>query len=150
MAAEGLDVTDGLVIVGCSQRKRVTSGPVPALDLYEGWVVPLLRERVTGHPAARRRVLVLSARYGLMTADTPVETYDQPMTSERQRTLHHTTPERVLQHLGRLPSSEALVLTEDVYAQVLGPVPVATTHLITNPQDRHDDVHAVLNSWNWP
>ncbi|MCC2275458.1 hypothetical protein LKL35_08485 [Streptomyces sp. ET3-23] len=147
MAAES---ATGLVIVACCKEKCVTSAPVPALDLYEGWVVPLVRDRVAGAHGLRSRVLVLSALYGLITADTPVTTYEQPMTGERARALAGPARRVLSRHLGRFPSSEALLLMERPYADVLGPVPVTKTHLITDPIDRHADIHAVLNSWSWP
>ncbi|MEU2232593.1 DUF6884 domain-containing protein [Streptomyces vietnamensis] len=140
----------GLVVVACCKEKRVTTDPLPALDLYEGWVVPLIRDRVTERSGLRSRVLVLSALYGLVTADAPVSTYEQPMTEERARVLADTTPTVLRRHLARFPSSEALLLMEPPYAQVLGPVPVTKTHLITDPMDRHADIHAVLDSWSWP
>jgi hypothetical protein len=140
----------GLVVVACCKEKRVTTDPVPALDLYEGWVVPLIRDRVAGHGGLRNRVLVLSALYGLVTADALVSTYEQPMTEERARVLAGTAPEVLRRHLARFPSCEALLLMEPPYAEVLGPVPVAKTRLITDPMDRHAEIHAVLDAWSWP
>ncbi|WP_331773297.1 hypothetical protein OG948_58930 (plasmid) [Embleya sp. NBC_00888] len=150
MAADPTRVADGLVIVACCREKRVTSGPVPALDLYEGWVVPLIRDRIARPGGPRERVLVLSALYGLITADTPVTTYEQPMTDERQHVLGTTAPRALRRHLARHPTSQALLLMISSYARVLGPVPVSTTLLITDPMRRHDDIHTVLDSWNWP
>jgi len=144
------DGPGGLVVVACCKEKRVTTAPVPALDLYEGWVVPLIRDRVAGRSGLRSRVLVLSALYGLVTADTPVSTYEQPMTRGRARVLAGTAPAVLREHLARFPSSEALLLMEPPYAQVLGPVPVPRAHLITDPMERHAEIHAVLDSWSWP
>ncbi|WP_338673890.1 DUF6884 domain-containing protein [Streptomyces sp. SCSIO 30461] len=141
---------NGLVVVACCKEKRVTTDPIPALDLYEGWVVPLVRDRVTERSGLRARVLVLSARYGLVTADAPVSTYEQPMTEERARVLTGPTSQALRRHLARFPSSEALLLMEPPYAKVLGPIPVTRTYLITDPMDRRIDIHAVLDSWSWP
>lgn len=138
------------MVVACCKEKRVTTDPVPALDLYEGWVVPLIRDRVSERSGLRSRVLVLSALYGLVTAIAPVATYEQPMTEERARVLAGTAPAVLRRHLARFPSSEALLLMERPYAEVLGPVPVTRTHLITDPMERHTDIHAVLDSWSWP
>ncbi|GAA5604499.1 Uncharacterised protein [Streptomyces griseus] len=149
VAAE-LAVTDGLVVVACCKEKRVTTAPLPALDLYEGWVVPLIRDRVNAHGVLRSRVLVLSALYGLVTADAPVTTYEQPMTEQRASVLAGSAQSVLRRHLARFPSSEALLLMEAPYAGVLGTVPVTRTHLITDAMDRHADIHAVLDSWSWP
>ncbi|WP_182604759.1 DUF6884 domain-containing protein [Streptomyces alkaliphilus] len=149
MAAEH-DGPGGVVVVACCKEKRVTTDPIPALDLYEGWVVPLIRDRVAGHGGLRNRVLVLSALHGLVTADALVSTYEQPMTEERARVLAGTAPEVLRRHLARFPSCEALLLMEPSYAEVLGPVPVTRTRLITDPMERHAEIHAVLDSWSWP
>lgn len=143
-------VSDGLVVVACCKEKRVTAAPLPALDLYEGWVIPLIRDRVAEHSGPRARVLVLSALYGLVSADAPVTTYERPMTEGRASVLAGTAPSVLRRHLARFPSSEALLLMEAPYAEVLGTVPVTRTRLITDPMDRHADIHAVLDSWSWP
>ncbi|MFJ8856089.1 DUF6884 domain-containing protein [Streptomyces sp. NPDC102437] len=148
MAAE--QATDGLVVVACCKEKRVTSSPIPALDLYEGWVVPLIRDRVAANSTVRSRVLVLSALHGLVTADTLVTTYEQPMTAEQASALSGTAPAGLRRHLARFPSTGALLLMEPPYARVLGPIQVPRTHLISDPMGRHDDIHTILDSWSWP
>ncbi|AJT62430.1 hypothetical protein T261_0741 [Streptomyces lydicus] len=150
MVVDQDNITDGLLIVSCSRRKAVTSRPVPALDLYQGWVVPLVRARLGAHGAARRRVLILSALHGLIAADHPVTTYEQPMTVEQQRIVSTTAPETLRRHLAAHRTTRALLLMEAPYAQALGPVPVQDVRLITDPMDRHDEVHCILDSWSWP
>ncbi|MEV3925900.1 DUF6884 domain-containing protein [Actinomadura coerulea] len=141
---------EGLVIVACSKRKIVTSHPVPALELYQGWVVPQVRQRVQGKPALRSRVLVISALHGLITADTAITTYEQPMTAERQAVIASTAPARLKTHLAKYPAREALLLMEPDYVQSLVPLPVPVVHTITDPMNHHSDIDAVLTSWRWP
>ncbi|MCB5908096.1 DUF6884 domain-containing protein [Streptomyces pinistramenti] len=141
---------EGLVIVACCEEKAVTSAPVPALDLYQGWVVPLVRDRVASSSAHRAHVLVLSALHGLITADTLISTYEQPMTAERAAVVRRRAPGRLATHLARHPAREALLLMEPDYVEALGPLPLPVTHIITDPMARHDDIHAVLTSWSWP
>ncbi|MFF4924213.1 DUF6884 domain-containing protein [Kitasatospora sp. NPDC001261] len=140
----------GLVIVGCSRRKTVTSQPVPALDLYQGWCVPELRRRLPPGAAQRARTLVLSAQHGLVGADQPLATYEQPMTPERTRALRAPVRRALTAHLNAHPASEALLLLEAAYLEVLGDLPVPVVHSFTDPLARIADVHRILDSWSWP
>ncbi|MEE1823893.1 hypothetical protein PUR61_17085 [Streptomyces sp. BE20] len=140
----------GLVVVGCSKEKTVTSRPVPALDLYQGWCVPALRHRLAPASPERTRVLVLSAHYGLVTADAPLLTYEQPMTPARAQALREPVRQALAEHLAAHPADEALLLLAPDYLDVLGPLPLDVVHTITDPITHLDAVHRVLDSWSWP
>jgi hypothetical protein len=140
----------GLVVVGCSKEKTVTSQPVPALDLYQGWCVPALRHRLASGSPSRTRVLVLSAHYGLVTADAPLLTYEQPMTPARARALREPVRQTLAEHLAAQSTSEALLLLAPDYLDVLGPLPLHVVHTITDPITHLGAVHRVLDSWSWP
>lgn len=58
--AAGDPVEGRLVIVTCSARKADTTAPVPALDLYRGGCIPVLRARIGGNPRLRARIRILS------------------------------------------------------------------------------------------
>ncbi|MEV0536766.1 DUF6884 domain-containing protein [Kitasatospora sp. NPDC050463] len=140
----------GLVIVGCSRRKIITSNPVPALDLYQGWCIPELRQRLPTGTPERARVLVLSAGHGLVGADQPLTTYEQPMTAERARALRGPVRQALTTHLSIHPAHELLLLLESAYRDVLGDLPLPVVHLITDPTTHIADVHRILDSWSWP
>jgi hypothetical protein len=76
-SAEDHPVLSRMVIVGCTARKALAPEPLPALELYNGGCVPPLRARLGGDPRLRARVRFLSAEHGLVTADTPLRTYDR-------------------------------------------------------------------------
>lgn len=146
----GKPPTDGVVIVGCSPLKLPTTEPVPALDLYQDWCVPQLRSLLgpAGSPW-RERTLILSARHGLISAETPLTPYDQPMTRDRAITLRPQVQGTLTAHLDLRPASKALVLLVPLYLEALGPVPVSDVHTFNDPVSDFDAVRRVLNSWSW-
>ncbi|MGH3869133.1 MAG: DUF6884 domain-containing protein [Pseudonocardiaceae bacterium] len=139
----------GLVIVGCSRRKTSTSEPVPALDLYQGWCIPLLRQRIGEHPEYRARTLILSARHGLIGADEPLAAYDQRLTAERAHQLREPVRAAARAHLAAHPTDQALLLLEPDYLDLLGNVPVPIALTVTNPIAHWSVVTAMLDGWGW-
>ena len=73
-----------LLIVACSQRKRVTPEVLPALERYDGMYFRVLRKaRRESYWPEKLDVLIVSAKYGLVAGDTPVAHYDVCMTREQ-------------------------------------------------------------------
>ncbi|WP_159944911.1 DUF6884 domain-containing protein [Nocardiopsis sp. FR6] len=142
-------VTPGLVIVGCSREKKAE--PAPALSLYEGWGVPPLRARIGSHQECRRRVMILSARHGLLNAEETVAPYDQAMTPERARQLRPATTEFVRDYRSRTVVEEALLLVAPEYLDALPLADLAAmTHLVCDPLSHWELADAVLSGWGWP
>jgi hypothetical protein len=71
-----------LLLIACSERKL--GGTHRALDLYRGTMYNVLRKWM---PAAPPDICILSAKHGLLHADTMTENYEQPMTPARSREL---------------------------------------------------------------
>ncbi|MEV7006670.1 DUF6884 domain-containing protein [Streptosporangium sp. NPDC051022] len=140
-----------LVIVGCSSRKKFTTVPVPALDLYEGGCVPHLRRRVGHLRALRSQVRILSAEYGLVSPDRLLLPYDRRLTSDRARELCPITAavlEEEFERNGR--PVRALVVAEPLYQSIVhAPLREIRLHLIDDPRD-WATTSKVLDSWNWP
>lgn len=77
-----------LLIMACSQRKRLDPGWLPAIDRYDGGNYRVLRKaRKEGYWPENLDVLILSAKYGLVGALAPIHYYEQRMTPERAREL---------------------------------------------------------------
>ena len=77
-----------LLILACSQRKRPNADRLPALERYDGVHFRVLRKaRCEGHWPQNLSVVILSAKYGLISADEAIACYDQRMTPERAREL---------------------------------------------------------------
>lgn len=84
------------LLLACSKRKRIVSGSVPALDLYDGGAYRLVRKlrRERGLPDGLY-ILILSARYGLLKAEESIEQYDQLMDVARAEALRATASARL-------------------------------------------------------
>ncbi len=70
-----------LLILGCSARKRGTPGLLPAVERYDGPTFRVLRRYLRSNPERLPRVAILSAQYGLITADRLIPPYDRRLTS---------------------------------------------------------------------
>lgn len=140
-----------LVIAGCSRRKRNTSTPVPALDLYEGGCVPQLRRRVGHLPELRRQVRILSAEHGLIDADQPLLPYNRLLTPARALELRSLIAAVLAKEFKLYGTpAEALVIAEPLYQSVVSDHLLgASLHLIDDPRD-WAAASAVLDSWGWP
>ncbi|GAA4466433.1 DUF6884 domain-containing protein [Phytohabitans houttuyneae] len=143
-----------LVIVGCSAEKTATREPLPALELYDGGCVPPLRARLGRLPRLRARVRFLSAQHGLITADTPLHTYDRPLDAARAAELRPPVWARLRAQLREtgMPT-DILVIAEPLYLVLIADLLAAPerprVHWI--PDHAHGWPHAaaVLDRWKW-
>ncbi|MFI7087639.1 DUF6884 domain-containing protein [Streptomyces anulatus] len=141
--------TNGLVVIGCSRRKLPGTDPVPALELYQGWCFPQLRERVAGRPEFRARTLVLSARHGLIGSDEPIAPYYQVLTPQRALSYRDLVSAVLAEHLARHPAQEALLLLEPLYFQMLGLPQLPVVHQVSDPVSHWPQAARVLDGWGW-
>lgn len=73
-----------LMLISCSGSKNPTSGMLPAIERYTGGVYKSIKKaRREGYWPAETDILIISAKYGLISEDTPIEMYDQKMTKDR-------------------------------------------------------------------
>ncbi|KUO04813.1 DUF6884 domain-containing protein [Streptomyces caeruleatus] len=143
-----------LVLAACSRRKTDTIVPVPVLELYAGGIAPQLRERVGDQPDLRQRVFFLSARHGLVGADTPLLPYDQALTAEHASVLRPTVHRQLRWRLDALDvRARLLVVAEPLYlvliADLLADEDRPFMHWIPDPRG-WSQAAAVLDDWNWP
>ncbi|MFI5822834.1 DUF6884 domain-containing protein [Streptomyces rishiriensis] len=142
------------VLAGCSRRKTSTNVPVTALELYAGGIAPQLRHRLSGHHELRRRVYFLSARHGLVAADTPLLPYDQALTISRAGELRASVHPQLRRHLDAAgTSARLLVVAEPLYLVLLADLLADKDRpLITWIPDPRgwSSAAAVLDDWNWP
>jgi hypothetical protein len=99
-----------LLIISCSQRKRLDLGLLPAMERYDGVHFRLLRKaRREGYWPENLDVLILSAKYGLIDISTPIAYYEKQMTRARANDLK-TQVFQVLQAVTKqFPYSELYV-----------------------------------------
>ncbi len=73
-----LHVMPRLLLMACSARKRADpQEPMAALERYDGVFFRVLRKWMRKRTAAPPDVLIISARFGLITGATPIPDYDQ-------------------------------------------------------------------------
>lgn len=78
-----------LLIIPCSKRKAsLPKVRVPAIDLYDGPFYRIIRKtfRERGKPD-NLDIMILSAKYGLITHNEIIANYDQKMTIPRAKAL---------------------------------------------------------------
>ena len=88
-----------LLIISCSQRKiqsespEITKGLMPAIDRYDGPTYRCLRKFRDANSEKKfpnnLRILILSAKFGLIHPETEIPDYDLKMTAERAEEIRH-------------------------------------------------------------
>ncbi len=77
-----------LLIIACSQRKCSDPGLLPAIKRYDGVNFRVLRKaKREGYWPENLDVLILSAKYGLISIYTPIADYEQRMNPDRAHEL---------------------------------------------------------------
>jgi len=77
-----------LLILACSARKRLDRSALPAIERYDGVNFRILKKLQREHAFPHDLdVLILSAKYGLLRPETPIEVYNLKMTEARAAEL---------------------------------------------------------------
>jgi hypothetical protein len=76
-----------LLVVGCTRRKNEAPDAMPARRRYTGRVFQALDSFEADGLLTDVTLAILSARYGLLAPDEPIDWYDQLMSPERARDL---------------------------------------------------------------
>ncbi len=84
-----MDRAQRLIVLACTATKRADPHPLLAIQRYDGPSFRTLRKWQATNPtsAAQLDVCILSAKLGLITADTLISDYNQCMTRERAAEL---------------------------------------------------------------
>ena len=85
-----------LLIISCSGSKDKTPGLLPAVMRYKGPLYPTLHKvmREDRFPKSLD-ILIVSAKYGLLTSDEPIEDYDQRIDDRRARALRPSVQKKL-------------------------------------------------------
>jgi hypothetical protein len=70
-------VSTSLVILGCGERKKLTSRLLPAIDRYDGPVFRVLRKHMREEPQNSADTCIVSARFGLIRGTLPIPVSQQ-------------------------------------------------------------------------
>ena len=93
-----------LLVQGCSKRKKESSEPVSALDLYDGYYYRIIKKAIrNGELRDDIDICVLSAKYGIVDEEEEVEYYNRKMTEERADDLRE---EAITQLVRRVEDGE--------------------------------------------
>ena len=109
-----------LLILSCSQRKLLAAGELPALERYDGPPYRVLRRYLRTTPAPDVAVLILSARYGIITANTPIAWYDQRMTVSRAAALRGDIERTIAHYLDTHAMTASCICMGKPYRAALG------------------------------
>lgn len=89
-----------LLVQGCSKSKNHVTEPVRPLELYSGFFFKIIRKAIrSGEFNDDIAIAILSAEYGLVDADTPIEPYDRRMDRQRARELGPDVSESLSEQL---------------------------------------------------
>jgi hypothetical protein len=107
-----------LLILACSQRKRPDAILLPALERYDGPMFRVLRKFLRQSPSTKLHldVYILSAQFGLISADHLIANYDCHMTLQLANKLQpqvHAEFRRLLKHK---PYEESFISVGKNYA----------------------------------
>ncbi len=104
-----------ILLMSCSSKKRNTDRPIPAIDLYNGVFFSVYKKAVKTFPSlsSKVKVLIISAKYGLIDASHSISYYDLKMshsialaqrnenTSILQSFIHDLKPETLVVVMGK-------------------------------------------------
>jgi hypothetical protein len=121
-----------LLIVACSQRKCVTPEVLPALERYDGVYFRVLRKaRREGYWPEKLDVLIVSAKHGLLEADTPIAHYDLRMTQEQATYLRPSVVPALAERIASRSYTEIFLNMGKTYYMALDGWDVSLTRDIT-------------------
>ncbi len=138
-----------LLIVACSQRKCPDPGLLPAIERYDGGSYRLLRKsRREGYWPERLDMLILSTKYGLIDASTPIANYDQRMNRDRAGELKNQTVQALQSYAGQNTYCEVYVdLGQDYYPAIGDLQDIFDGSLITYAEGRIGERLKRLKQW---
>ena len=110
-----------LLILSCSQRKHSTQGLLPALQRYDGPAYRVMNKFMRAHPSEVHLldVYILSAEFGLISADKPILNYNRRMTLQRAKELQPRTQPELKRILSGRQYDELFISMGKAYRQVL-------------------------------
>jgi hypothetical protein len=92
-----------LLILSCSARKKNTAEPLLAIDRYDGPAFFVLRKYLRNPQGCAPKVMILSAKYGLICSSSRIDFYDSKLTRSGAQELRP----RVLEILKGVFESES-------------------------------------------
>jgi hypothetical protein len=100
-----------LLIMACSQRKHLDPEPLLAIERYDGPTFRVLRKFLFDNPvqAQSLETFILSANFGLISANYPIPNYDYKMSPQRAYELQSKVVNEFAQVLQANPYEELFI-----------------------------------------
>lgn len=108
-----------LLLLSCGKRKRADLDLLPALERYDGPLFRVVRRFCATHPLSQPDIYILSAKFGLISANQPIPNYDQRLTPERASELRPAVQETLAQILTQHSYADLYYALGRDYAQSL-------------------------------
>ena len=109
-----------LLIIPCSQRKKITDFPTSAINVYDGPFYRLLRKNILEFDNNNGLdIYIISAKYGLIDPLHEIQTYDQKMDDEQAKRLKPKIRESLLKIIKNKTYSEIFINTGKSYSLAL-------------------------------
>ena len=113
-----------VLLLACSSQKREDAGLLPAVERYDGPPFRLLRKYARAEPRRRPQTYIISAKYGLVSGDTPIPNYDNQMTRRRAEELRDSVTQKLQELLSENVDAgnkgEVFLLLGKTYLQTVG------------------------------
>lgn len=137
-----------LLIVGCSHSKNASPVPMKALDRYEGVNFKVIKKfnREKGLPD-NVDIVIISARYGLITQDAYIGPYNMRMTRKRAETLHPGVMDNFRDLISQKVYKEIFVVLGKDYIPAIEGIELIAPCPVSYAQGRIGEKMAVLKKW---
>jgi hypothetical protein len=108
-----------LLLLSCSQRKKFSEGLLPAIDRYDGPAYRVLRRYLNQNLTPSVDVIILSAKYGLISADDYLPYYDHRLTKGQVHELRHQVITKLETILNSKPYTNLLICLGKDYLELI-------------------------------
>lgn len=79
-----------LLVISCSKRKNKSENLLPAIERYTGaWYGVINKLKRENRYPPNLDIVIISAKYGFLEPNDPIENYDLRMTEKRAKELNH-------------------------------------------------------------
>lgn len=112
-----------LAIIPCSKRKKEL-GSGPAIELYDGPFYRILRK----YPLSNLDILIISAKYGLISSEDVILNYDLKMTGRIASELSDSVSKKLNEKVGASQYKEIFINLGQIYMLSLGDI----SHIVKN------------------
>lgn len=114
-----------LLIISCSAAKRLSPRAyIPAIERYDGVFFKVLRKALReGGCQSPVEILIISAKYGLITPHTPIPNYDTKMNTHQAAMLRTLIRKDLQRVINEKKPSGILVNLGKAYAEIIRDIP---------------------------